>query len=196
MPVRPIVARVVALVCCSLLAGGGIAVAQVQPGARLRLTHPCDQTGQPGAGGDRTGCRSEGTLVLWQGDTLTVASGQSITRYGVGAISRLQVSRGTRSHRLAGAGIGFLAGGGVAAAVLYTGGSTSQCDQSANQDAMSTGECIGLTALGGLAGAGLGAIVGGFFRTERWEDVPLEQLRVSLGPLAGRRLGLALQLVF
>jgi hypothetical protein len=194
MSVRPIVARVVALVCCASLAGGG-AVAQVHPGTRLRLTHPCDQAGQSGAGGDRA-CRSEGTLVLWQGDTLTVASGQSTTRYGVGAISRLQVSRGTRAHRLAGAGVGFLVGGGVAAALLYTGGSTSPCDQSANQDAMSSGECIGLTALGGLAGAGLGAIVGGFFRSERWEDVPLEQLRVSLGPLAGRRLGLALQVVF
>lgn len=167
-----------------------------QPGTRLRVTHPCEQAGQPTAGGDRTGCRSEGTLVLWQGDTLTVASGQSTTRYGVNAISRVQVSRGTRSHRLVGAGIGFLAGGGVAAAVLYTGGSTSSCDQSANQDAMSAGECLGLAAAGGLVGAGLGALVGGFFRSERWDDVPLERLRVSLGPMAGRRFGLALQVAF
>ena len=185
----------VAVIFLTPLAGG---VAQAQaplppPGTRLRVTHSCEQTAQPG---DRTGCRSEGTLVRWQGDTLTLASGQSSTRYGVNAISRVEVSRGTRSHRLLGAGIGFLAGGGVAAAVLYTGGSTSSCDQSANQDAMSTGECIGLTALGGLAGAGLGAIVGGFFRSERWDDVPLQQLRVSLGPRAGRRLGLGLQVTF
>ncbi|HEX9226357.1 MAG TPA: hypothetical protein VF885_06825 [Arthrobacter sp.] len=167
-----------------------------QPGARLRLTFPCHQPGQLPPGSDRMTCRAEGTLVRWQGDTLAVTSGESTTLFGVSALSRVQVSRGTRSHRLVGAGVGFLAGGGVALAVLYTGGSTSLCDRSANQDAIGSAECLGLTVLGGLAGAGLGAIVGGLFRTERWDDVPLEQLRITLGSLEGRRLGLTLRVVF
>lgn len=166
-----------------------------QPGARLRLTFPCHQPGQlPGS--NRMECRSEGTLVRWQGDTLAVTSGESTTLFGVSALSRLQVSRGTRSHRLVGAGVGFLAGTGTSLALLYTRGSTSPCDQSANQDAMGSAECLGLAVLGGLAGAGLGVIVGGLFRTERWADVPLEQLRITLGPLEGRRFGLTLRVVF
>jgi hypothetical protein len=42
----------------------------------------------------------------------------------------------------------------------------------------------------------LGAIIGGFIRTERWQGIPLERLRVSLRPQAGRRLGLAFAVVF
>jgi hypothetical protein len=142
------------------------------------------------------GCRSEGRLVLLQADTITLAAAESTTSYGVNAIRRVEVSGGLRSHRLAGAGAGFLVGGAVAYALLNTGGSTSPCDQSANQDAIGSGACIGLAALGGVAGAGLGAIIGGFVRTERWQDVPLERLRVSLRPQAGSRLGVALAVVF
>ena len=68
----------------------------------------------------------------------------------------------------------------LAFALLSTAGSTSLCDRSANQDAVSPSECLGLAALGGVLGAGLGAIIGGWVRTERWNDVPLQRLRVSL----------------
>lgn len=46
---------------------------------------------------------------------------------------------------------------------ISSGGSTSRCDRSANQDAMSPSECHGLTLLGGIVGAGLGAAVGALF---------------------------------
>lgn len=167
-----------------------------QPGARLRLTFPCHQPGPLPQGGDPMECRSEGTLVRWQGDTLTVTSGESTTPYGVNTLSRVQVSRGTRSHRLVGAGVGFLTGGGAALAVLHSGGSTGPCDPSANQDAMGSAECLGLAVLGGLAGAGLGAIVGGFFQSERWGDVPLERFHVGLRPPMGASLGVALRVLF
>src|SRR6266545_4689995 len=80
---------------------------------------------------------------------------------------------------------------GVSFALLNTGGSNSLCDRSANQDAISSSECIGLAALGGIAGAGLGAVIGGLVRTERWQNVPLEHLRVNLTPHAGSKSGLA-----
>ena len=92
---------------------------------------------------------------------------------------RSDVLRRSASPRLIGAGVGFVVGAGVTYFVLHQGGSTSPCDRSANQDAMSAGECVGLAALGGLAGAGLGAIAGGFFRTERLPH-PLHRLRLSL----------------
>jgi hypothetical protein len=137
-----------------------------------------------------------GSFVLVRADTITLATAESTTSHGMNAVSRLEVSRGYRSHRLAGAGAGFLLGGVATFVVLNSGGSTSLCNQSANQDAVAPLECLGLSALGGLAGAGLGFLVGGFIRTERWQDVPLERLRVSLAPSGGGMLGLAVAVGF
>jgi hypothetical protein len=72
------------------------------------------------------------------------------------AASRSGKSRAT----LIGAGIGFLIGAGATWAVLHSGGSTALCDRDANQDAIRQRECIGITVLGGGAGALLGAAVG------------------------------------
>jgi hypothetical protein len=136
-----------------------------------------------------------GAVVALEADSLVVHDSMDTWRLSLASVEKVDLSQGRKSHALLGAGIGFVVGGGVAIAVLYTGGSTSLCDQSANQDAMNSGECIGLTALGGAAGAGLGAIIGGLIRTERWQNIPLERLRVSLSPQAGGRLGLALAVV-
>lgn len=133
---------------------------------------------------------------MFSGDTIALAVAGSTTSYSLNALRRLEVSGGRRSHWLAGAGVGFLVGAGAAFAVLYSGGSTSLCNQSANQDAMSSGECIGLTALGGLAGAGLGAVIGSRLRSERWQDVPIERLRLGLGPQVDGRFGLAFTVAF
>jgi hypothetical protein len=138
-----------------------------QPGARVRITFPCGPASDPAVRAAPTECRSEGRLVLVSGDTIALAAAGSTTSYSLDSLRRLEVSQGHRSHALAGAGVGFLAGAGAALAVLYSGGSTSLCDRSANQDAIGSGECLGLTALGGLAGAGLGAVIGGRLRTER-----------------------------
>jgi hypothetical protein len=170
--------------------------ASLEPGTRLRVTVPCEITARPTAGADRAECRSEGSLVLVRADTVTLDVAGSTTRYGLGAVSRVDVSRGHRSYWLVGAGAGLVVGTGVTFAVLNSGGSTSLCNQSENQDAMSSGACLGLTALGGLAGVGLGALIGGLVRSERWEELPLERLRVSLRPPSGGSLGLTLAVAF
>lgn len=36
---------------------------------------------------------------------------------------------------------------------------------------MSSSECLGLYALGGLAGAGLGFLIGSVIHSERWQNV-------------------------
>lgn len=92
----------------------------------------------------------------------------------------------TRSHRLQGAVVGFVVGGVVTYAVLHSGGSTAPCNRSENQDAMSSSECLGLTLLGAAAGAGLGAIVGGFFKSEQVR-IGLQRDRVQLGMVVGWR---------
>lgn len=94
--------------------------------------------------------------------------------------------RGWRSHALTGAGIGFVVGAGATFAVLYGGGSTGLCNQSANQDAMTRRECLAVYAVGGMAGAGMGAVIGAQFK----------RFRVALTPLPTRRVGLTLAVAF
>ena len=54
---------------------------------------------------------------------------------------------------------------------------------------------IGGAGLGAL-GAGIGAIVGALIKTDRWEEVPLDRLRVSFVPQRGGRFALGLSVRF
>ena len=114
------------------------------------------------------------------------------SRVRLDLVERLELSRGTRSHWQTGAAIGFVAGAGITFLVLRAGGSTALCNRSANQDALRAEECLGLVALGGVVGAGLGAIVGGLIRTDRRETVSLDRVRLGAGRDGRLTLGLAL----
>lgn len=183
-----------------LMASGAPLMAQepaagIDAGSRVRLTFPCELAlpSSPESAG-RT-CRSDGRLTLISGDTILMVAGDSTLAYDLNAVSRVEVSRGRKSHWLAGAGIGFVVGAATAYVALNSGGSTSTCDRSANQDAVSTGECIALAALvGGVPGAGLGAVAGLFIRSERWQDVPVDRLQVSVGPERGSGLHLTISI--
>jgi hypothetical protein len=83
------------------------------------------------------------------------------------------------SPRLLGAGVGFVVGAGATWAVLNQGASTAPCDQDQNQDAWGRKECLGAYALGGLVGAGVGALVGGIVRSHA---APLEGVHLGWGP--------------
>ncbi|HEX6558326.1 MAG TPA: hypothetical protein VF021_02670 [Longimicrobiales bacterium] len=83
-----------------------------------------------------------------------------------------------KSYWLAGAAIGFAGGAAVTAVVLHSGGSTSLCDRSANQDAMSSSECLGLTFLGGVAGAAIGGFVGSRIHARTAADAPRQGFRL------------------
>lgn len=150
------------------------------PGGRVRVTIPClaEDQARPGRGTAR--CRLEGTIARMPADSITLDLKDSTISYAWKDISRFEVSRGHRTHWLAGAGIGFVAGAGVTWLVTNAGGSTSLCDRSANQDALSSTECLGLAVLGGVVGGGVGAIIGHAIRSERWQDFPLGPLQVGL----------------
>jgi hypothetical protein len=140
------------------------------PGSRVRLTVPCAGA-DPAEPGPR--CEAWGRLVALEADALVLAQDTATTRHSLGTILRLEEHVGRRSRWLPGAALGFAAGAVVTHLALRGGGSTAPCNRGANQDAMSAGECLGLAALGGVAGAGLGALVGSRIRRDRWRAVSL-----------------------
>jgi hypothetical protein len=163
------------------------------PGDRVRLNGPCESTGDNATVDPGTKCRVVGLFLRVAADTVTVSIDGQPKSFAVGSIDRFEVSQGYRSHRTVGGVIGFVAGAGIAYLILNSGGSTSLCDQDANQDAIGSGECLGLVAAGGAIGGGLGIIIGGGIRTERWMRMPIESLRMNLG---FGQLGLAVGISF
>ncbi len=106
------------------------------------------------------------------------------------SLTRFEVHRGGKSHVGAGAGYGALAGAviGVGSAAILC--SSDDCDEY-------TG-AVYLVLGGGGAVAGLliGSIVGALITTERWEEIPLDRLRVSVVPQRDGRFGLGLSVRF
>jgi len=94
-------------------------------------------------------------------------------------IAAPQAATSRRTRALEGAIIGFVVGATVTVVLTRSGGSTAPCNRSANQDALSSGECLALAAAGGFLGAGLGALIGSRVRVSA-----LQVLRPP-GPAAG-----------
>jgi hypothetical protein len=166
------------------------------PGDRVRAYGYCDETGRfvpapPEARAMR--CTVIGSFLRVGPDSLTMNVDNRQRTYQLANIDRFEISQGQRSHGLLGAGVGFVVGSGIAYLIVHSGGSTSVCDQDANQDAIGTWECVGVVALGGAVGAGLGYIIGGRIHSERWTGIPLERMRITVGTA---RVGLAFSLPF
>ena len=111
-------------------------------------------------------------------------------------VRRLEVSRGQKSNASAGAFIGFvtgaitgaLIGGSLGDAPPIFGGETSPL--SAEKKAF-----IGFL-LGGAGGAIIGKLIGEAVHSDRWVEVPLERLRVSLAPQRHGRFAFGLSVRF
>jgi len=106
-------------------------------------------------------------VSLWPDPTPRAAPVALLSTFATG-----QAASKGRTRALEGAIIGFVVGAATTAIVTHAGGSTAPCDQSANQDALSSGECIGLAAAGGLLGAGLGALIGSRIRVSALQALP------------------------
>jgi len=161
---------------------------QLAPGQQVRATAPAFGLE-----------RAHATIEAVAGDTLVLRAATS-QRVPFASQERLEVRTGRRSHWLLGAGAGFVVGAGVTYVLLRSDPpgnvGTALCDQSGNQDAIGTGECLGLAALGGLAGAGLGALIGSFIKSDTWEEVPRERFRVGIAPRPNGAVALSVSLAF
>jgi len=100
-----------------------------------------------------------------------------------GRLLPAQVRETTGPSWKVGAAVGAVVGAVGTYAVLHSGGSTSLCDRSRNQDAIDARECAGLTLLGAAAGAGLGVLAAKLLRTERWVPGPTDRIKLTIVPV-------------
>ena len=98
------------------------------------------------------------------------------TECPLASVTHLDVSRGRKSHVMRGALIGLAAG--VMGTVIGCIGENCEWDD----DGVPVDVGPPFPFRIGLAGGVVGGIAGYFIKTERWEEVTLERLRVSLTP--------------
>jgi hypothetical protein len=95
-------------------------------------------------------------------------------------IARLEISRGERTGALKGAAAGFVIFG-LAGALAW--GAVCEADFGVSPGTSSREPCPGEAALVGVGtgavGALLGAVIGSFIRTDRWDEAPLNNLRIG-----------------
>jgi hypothetical protein len=104
------------------------------------------------------------------------------------SIEKLEVFRGQSSKVVKGVALGSLLGAtvgpGVTAAgcssvaASFGGGGLEDCGRELTIGAF----------VGAVAGAGIGALIGSGSKIDRWEEVPLERLRVTIVPQRGGEL--------
>jgi hypothetical protein len=131
-------------------------------------------------------------------DTLVVETKGHILALPPDSVTKLDVSRGRKTNTGTGAGIGLLVGGVVGAVIGYA--SYEECVPRGFSFS-----CIGVDPelyalgggiIGGLVGGGVGALIGASIRTDRWQEVPLDHVRVSVGPQRDGRFGLGASVRF
>ncbi len=173
------------------------ATAQVRPGARVRVTGHFCQPSYSNCVGGRPEHRV-GTFVAWKADTLVVHSNGDTLSVPASLVTRLDVSRGRKTNTGKGSGIGLLVGVVVGAIIGYA--SYEECVPRGWFSCIGAVDpelyALGGGIVGGLVGGGVGALIGALIRTDRWQEVPLDRLRVSLGPQRDGRFGLGASVRF
>jgi hypothetical protein len=128
---------------------------------------------------------------MWEADSLVVETKGHTLTVPLDSVTKLDVVRGQKSRAGAGALIGLFVGG-VAGAFI---GSASEKDCA---QGLFSGLCSGFSGMATAGGATAGilgglvawALIGRLIKTDRWQEVPLDRLRVSLGPQRDGRFGL------
>ena len=151
----------------------------VERGARVRVTTP-----PPPCPAWYTSCTRDsprhyvGTFVAWKADTLVVETKGHTLALPWDSVTKLEVSQGQKRNTLEGVLNGLLVGG-VAGAVIGL-ASYEECESCLIDFGPGRAALAG-TAIGVLGGLVVGATIGSLIKTDRWA-VPLDRLRVSLGP--------------
>ncbi len=148
----------------------------LQPGQRVRVTVP-----------SRDLIKHEESFRQLRADTLVLES----MWLPLSDVTRLDAYRGRHRHKWTGVGIGFLGGTVIGYVIAYS--TCAPCDDSSvEKEALPVAGAI----IGALGGAMIGGMVGERIKTGKWEEVPLDRLRVSIVPQRGGRLGLRVSLQY
>jgi hypothetical protein len=110
-----------------------------------------------------------------------------VTDVPFAAITRLAVSSGKRSR----ATTGMLIGG---TSMFFIGLISTAAYYSSDEEGY-TRYLIGGAFIPGAIGAGFGWLIGSAIKTDKWEEVPLDRLRVSITP-TGRGFGIGARIAF
>lgn len=138
----------------------------IVPGSRIRITERA---------ADEGGALS-GTVVTAGADSVVMSLDKGAQRapFALAGLSRVEVSRGEKGHTAAGIGLGFLAGAGIGALIGVK--------DTQGEDSLEV--WMNVLAWSGI-GAGVGMLVGGVigavYKTEKWEQVPVESIAMSAG---------------
>lgn len=152
----------------SLAAGTAPASTLPEPGTRIRLTARMPERQ-----------RWTGRFVSVVNDTLTMRPGDKeggLLAVSMLDVTRLEVSRGTRSNSLRSAGWGFVIGAVLGGVVGYAGTNNSNDLYGAGFDAAAGAVVVG------ILGAAVGAVHGARNPSEHWRDVNLKDLRAAGNP--------------
>ena len=145
----------------------------------------------------------DGTLQAFGGDTLVLERQQrerrgslmvDTLRVALMSVTRLDIHRGHRSN----VGKGILWGGIPVGFLLgaFTGAVCADAAPSMLFDChFAEGFVVGF-AVGFAGGALIGAVIGAATSGDRWEEIPLDQLRVSFAPQRDGRFAFGLSVAF
>ena len=137
--------------------------------------------------------RDIATVTELRGDSIVLASRMGTRAVALGNVTRLDVSTGTRRNVRRGALIGL--GVGALFGLTMTDEAMDDCSDElllcpipATDGEMEVAGAL----VSGLAGAAIGAVVGAFVRTERWENrTPAVTAAINPGRFGGVQLSMS-----
>jgi hypothetical protein len=167
---RNIACSTLALLACVAPISGQSPHSVPAEGQRIRVTAP------------DAGLRNRSGTFRGVHDGWLLVTADSSLRIPLAAIERIDLYAGRQSHPWRGAGIGFLGGAALGFGLWYA------ADVGCYPEADTIGCATVFGAFGGgVLGALVGAVIGGFLlKTDRWEDAPLDGVRVGVAPSGNR----------
>lgn len=162
----------------------------VKVGDRVRVSHDCTYRGT------RKRCQEDrGTVDAVKADSIVLSAEKDQSRMVIliASVTRLRVVRGQKSNW----GKGAIVGGAVLGAATLA-AVIAVCDPGGNPPvcSISGGGILAVTAAGAVGGAVIGAALGLLSKSDRWEEVSLDQLRVSFAPQRDGRFSLGFNVAF
>jgi hypothetical protein len=157
------------------------------PGVRVRLSVAASRD------------QLKGTVQALDRDTLSVISDdRQLVKVPRASITRLETGWGRKGNARKGLIIGGLIG--VGGGLLVCGADDDDFfgdfDHSTNLDTCDgAGEWVALPLFAGAVYGGIGALIGHFIKGDRWVELPLDKVRMSVGP-SRRGLGVSLSVRF